>query len=110
METLQMQTFRKNNVDISPIQFPSGLSQSPNIPSREKRLKIREFISWAACFAVICGLTGMLKFLKIGITMDSVTSALFYLSLAGLIYFVTRIVMMSKSRIQMHSSHLPELN
>jgi hypothetical protein len=110
METLQMQTFRKNDVDRSLIQFHPGLSQLPDSLNREKRLKIREFISWSACFAVIGGLTGLLKYLKIGITMDSVTSVLFYLSIAGLIYFITRIVMISKSRVQVHSNHLPELN
>ena len=110
METLQMQTFRRNNVDISPVQFNAGFSQQPISPIREKRLKIKEFISWAACFAVISGLTGLLKFLKVGVTMDSVTSALFYLSLAGLVYFITRIVRLSKSQVQIHSNNLHELN
>jgi hypothetical protein len=110
METLQMQTFRRNNVDISPVQFNSGFSQQPVPPIREKKLKIREFISWAACFAVISGLTGLLKYLKVGVTMDSITSSLFYLSLAGLIYFVTRIVRLSRTQVKIHSSNLHELN
>jgi hypothetical protein len=110
METLQMQTFRRNNVDISPVQFNAGFSQQPIPPIREKTLKIKEFISWAACFAVISGLTGLLKFLKVGVTMDTVTSALFYLSLAGLIYFIARIVRLSRSHVQIHSNNLHELN
>ena len=105
-----MQTFHKNDVDISPIRFNSGLPQQANSSDTEKRLKIREFISWSACFAIICGLTGLLKFLKVGITMDTVTSVLFYLSLAGLIYFVARIIMMSKSPVQLHARNLHELN
>ena len=105
-----MQTFRRNNVDISPLQFNAGFSQQTGSPIREKTLKIKEFISWATCFAVISGLTGLLKYLKVGITMDTVTSALFYLSLAGLIYFIARIIMLSKSRIQIHSNNLHELN
>ncbi|HEY2348407.1 MAG TPA: hypothetical protein VGH64_05300, partial [Puia sp.] len=65
---------------------------------------------WSVCFAVVCGLTGLLKYLKVGVTMDTITSALFYLSLAGLIYFITRIIMMSKSPVQLHSTNLHELN
>jgi hypothetical protein len=110
MKRLQMQTFRRNNVDISPLQFNAGLSQQTGSPIREKTLKIKEFISWATCFAVISGLTGLLKYLKVGITMDVITSALFYLSLAGLIYFIARIIMLSRSRIQVHSKNLHELN
>ena len=105
-----MQTFRRNNVDISPVQFNAGFSQQPIPPVREKKLKIKEFISWAACFAVISGLTGLMKFLKVGITMDTVTSALFYLSLAAMIYFITRIVILSRSQVQIHSRNLHELN
>jgi hypothetical protein len=110
METLQMQTFRRNNVDISPVQFNAGFSQSTSSPSKEKRLKIREFISWTICCAVVFGLTGLLKFLKVGITMDSITSSLFYVSLAGLIYFITRIVLISKIPDQVTSGKLHELN
>ena len=105
-----MQTFRRNNVDISPVQFNAGFSQQPIPPIREKTLKIKEFISWAACFAVISGLTGLMKFLKVAITMDTVTSALFYLSTAGFIYFITRIIVLSRSHVQVHSSNLHELN
>ena len=105
-----MQTFRRNNVDISPVQFNAGFSQQPIPPVREKRLRIKEFISWAACFAVVAGLTGLLKYLKVGITMDTVTSSLFYLSLAGLVYFVARIIILSRSRVQIHSGNLHELN
>lgn len=105
-----MQTFRRNNVDISPLQFNAGFSQQPVSPIREKTLKIREFTSWAVCFAIIFSLTGLLKYLKVGITMDAITSTLFYLSLAGLIYFIARIVMLSKSRIRIHSNNLHELN
>ena len=105
-----MQTFRRNNVDISPVQFNSGFSQQPISPIREKTLKIKEFMSWSACFAVIAGLTGLLKYLKVGITMDTITSILFYLSLAGLIYFVIRIVRLSRSQVQIHSNNLHELN
>ena len=105
-----MQTFRRNNVDISPVQFNAGFSQQPISPIREKSLKIREFLSWTACFAVISGITGLLKFLKVGITMDTVTSALFYLSLAGMIYFIIRIVRLSRTQVQIHSSNLHELN
>ena len=105
-----MQTFRRNNVDISPLQFNAGFSQQPAPPVREKTLKIREFTSWATCLAVIFGLTGLMKFLKVAITMDAITSTLFYLSLAGLIYFIYRIVVLSRTRVHIPSAKLHELN
>ena len=105
-----MQTFRRNNVDISPVQFNAGFSPQPIPPVREKTLKIKEFISWAACFGIISGLTGLLKYLKVGVIMDPITSSLFYLSLAALIYFVTRIIMLSRTQVKIHSNNLHELN
>ena len=105
-----MPTFRRNAIDISPARFSSGFSQAPVSPNQEKRLKIREFISWSVCFAIVTALTGLLKFLKVGITMDTVTSILFYLSLAGLIYFVTRIILLSKNPVHLPSRNLHELN
>jgi len=88
----------------------SGFSQAPVSPNQEKRLKIREFISWSICFAIISGLTGLLKFLKVGVTMDSVTSILFYLSLAGLVFFVTKIIMICKNPVDLNADNLHELN
>jgi predicted membrane channel-forming protein YqfA (hemolysin III family) len=105
-----MQTVREKAIDTSPAQFGSGLSQSPSSHDQEKRLKIREFISWSVCFAVVCGLTGLLKILQIGVTMNTVTSALFYLSLGGLIYFVTRIILISRNPVRLHANNLHELN
>src|SRR4051812_8764345 len=87
-EKLQMHTVQENDLGMSPIRYNSGFPQTADSLRKEKRLKIREFISWAACFAVVSGITGLMKFLKVGVTMDSVNSALFYLSLAGLAYFI----------------------
>jgi hypothetical protein len=63
-----------------------------------KRLKIKEFISWSVCFVIITLITGLLKFLKIGVTMDSVTSGLFYLSLGGLTWLIYKIFKLSKNQ------------
>jgi hypothetical protein len=111
IETLQMQTIREpKTIDISPTGFKSNFPTSPVSPNQLKRLKIREFISWSVCFAVVCGLTGLLKFLNVGITMGPVTSTLFYLSLAGFIYFVTRIIRISKNPVALNTHNLHELN
>ncbi len=104
-----MQTVRKQNMK-SP-GFSSSISNIPVSENQAKRLKIREFISWAACFAVITGLTGMLKILKVGITMDSVTSWMFYLSIVGLVYFIFRIISISRNPVQMmERNQIHELN
>lgn len=41
------------------------------------RLKMRESVSWAICFAVVAGITGALLVYKIGVTMSDITSILF---------------------------------
>jgi len=61
------------------------------------RLKIRESVSWAICFAIIAGITGALLAYKIGVTMSDITSILFYFSLLGLVAFVARAVRLSRS-------------
>ena len=104
-----MQTVRGQKViDVSADGFRTSPSQY-SVSNQEKTLKIREFIAWSICFGVVAGLTGMLMYLNVGVTMESVTSILFYLSLAGLIYFVSRIILTSRKPVQMgHPRH--ELN
>ena len=106
-----MQTIREQkSIDISPAGLRSSLSQAPVTTNQVKRLKIREFISWSVCFAVISGLTGLLKILKVGVTMDTVNSILFFGSLAGLIYFISRIISLSRNPLPLNSNSLHELN
>ena len=88
----------------------SSISQTPDSPNQAKKLKIREFISWSVCLAVISGLTGLIKFLKVGVTMDTVNSALFYLSLGGLIFFISKIIRLSKNPVQTGFQASHELN
>jgi hypothetical protein len=105
-----MQTVGEQNM-ITP-GYSASFSKVQVPANQTNRLKIREFISWAVCFGIITVLTGLLKYLKVGVTMDSVTSALFYLSLFGAAFFIYRIIMLStsKSRIQLEGNNLHELN
>src|ERR1700719_4015807 len=104
-----MQTVRGQRIiDVSGAGFRTSPSQS-QVSNQENTLKIREFISWSVCFAVVAGLTGLLMYLNVGVTMESVTSILFYSSLAGLIYFVSKIILTPRKPVQMaHPRH--ELN
>ncbi len=77
---------------------PAASPDAVLINNQVKRLKIKEFISWAVCLFIIMLITGLLKFLKIGVTMDSVTSGLFYLSLGGLTWLTYKIVKLSKNQ------------
>jgi hypothetical protein len=104
-----MQTVREQEM-VSPAGFNSPLSQTPVSANQTKRLKIREFVSWSVCFTVVSLLTGLMKFMKVGVTMESVNSGLFYLSLAGLIYFISRIVVILKNPIRMNHHLRHELN
>ena len=110
-ETLQMQTVRRQNrTDVPSSGFKSQISQVPASKNQAKRLKIREYISWSACFFVITLLTGLIKFLKLGITMESVTSTVFYLSLAGLVYFISRIYQISRTTVREKGPEVVHLN
>ena len=94
-----------SNPGIKPTPSYAGISEN-----QVKRLKKREFISWSVCFAVISLLTGLLKFLKIGVTMDSVTNVLFYASLISLAYFIYRIFSLPGNSIEVKNHNYHELN
>jgi len=68
---------------------------APRTPAR--KLQIREAISWSVCFAIVALLTGALLLYRIGVTMSGITSLLFYFSLAGLLFFTIRAVLLSGS-------------
>jgi hypothetical protein len=101
LKRLQMHTIRgQKTIDTSQAGFRSSFVAEQVSTNQVKRLKIREFISWSVCFAIITIITGLLKFLKIGVTMDSVTSVLFYFSIAGLGWFIYKIYSLLKYPIQ----------
>lgn len=95
-----MQSLREqlSGIDRSLSGFKSSFPALENHLNADKKLKVREFISWSVCSGAVSALTGLLLFLKIGITMESVTTGLFTLSLAGLAYFVVRIFFLTKSK------------
>ncbi len=106
-----MQTIQKDKVTDS--HFSALTSIGTNIPVRvhlDQKLKRREYVSWAISFAVISLLTGLLKFLKVGVTMDSVTSGLFYLSILGLVYFIYKIFSSPKRYAVQNHSGVDRLN
>jgi hypothetical protein len=106
-----MQTIREQKMaDKLPVRLTSTYSTDQNLLIQVKNAKIREYKSWSACFAIISGLTGLMKWLKIGITMDSINSILFFSSIAGLIYFVSRIYLLLKNPARSGSKSLHELN
>lgn len=107
MQTLSGQKTRNDSTST----FQSSVSPDVvSINNRAKQLKIREFISFSVCLAIIALITGLLKFLKIGVTMDSVTSGLFYLSLGGLTWLIYRIYKLSKDQVQTNKLSKHELN
>jgi len=108
-----MQTVsEQNETGISPAGYKpyQTTGQTPVSADQAKRLKISEFKSWFACFAIIVLLTGLLKVLGLGVTMETVTSILFYGSLAALAYLIYRIRSLSRGPIQINGNNLHELN
>lgn len=101
--------YNQEAIDTSTSGF-TGMPKPPSVSNQARKSKIREFISWSVCFAIVAGLTGFMKFLKIGVTMDSVTSILFYLSVAGLIFFIFRIALLSKNQANLNVNNVHELN
>ena len=106
-----MQTVHEQSrMETPSARFRPSHSQAPASENQVKKLKIREFISWSVCFAIVAGLTGLLKLLKVGVTAESITSTLFYISILALGWFVFRIVTLSRNPVQVKSSTLHELN
>jgi hypothetical protein len=112
MKELQMQTIQKppsryNRSESGILNtIPTG-----SISSEEaKKMKIREFISWSVCLAIVTSLTGLLLFLKVGITMESITIPLFWLSLGGMLYCISRIILISRRPLHFKASPVHELN
>ena len=100
----------QKEVAISPSSFISGSSEVPPSSSQLKRLKTREFISWGVCFGVVTLLTGLMKLLRVGITMEPITSIFFYLSIAGLVYFMSKAIRLSKAAPPAQSPDLARMN
>lgn len=84
---------------------PPPISISP-----EKRVQFRDSISWLICFAIVAGITGALLIYKIGVTMSNVTSILFYFSLAGLVFFTVKAILLFRSRDGISHTKSPQLN
>ena len=96
-----MQTIRQKPrlVDFPEASFTAQITRKIISQKHIKSLKISESLSWIVSFSVIVLITGVLKFLKLGVTMSTVTSGLFYLSLAGIAYFIFNIIRINKIRI-----------
>jgi len=106
-----MDTVREQaRMNIQSSGFIPNYSPSSTTENQSTRIKIRESISWLVSFALITFLTGLLKFLKIGVTVESITSALFYTSLFAVSYFIYRIVVLSRNTVQLKKENLHELN
>jgi hypothetical protein len=106
-----MQTIKgekKQNIDLS--SFKAISSPSPVLRNQANKLKVREYISWSISFGVIFFLTGLLKFLNVGVTMDPVTKTLFYLSIVGLICSIYKIISVPRANIRHESSRFHNLN
>ena len=95
MESLQQEA-RVTNVVRSgeKIFIPGSTTASPSA----RKLQIRDAVSWSVCFGVVAMLTGALLLYNIGVTMSTVTSLLFYFSLAGFIFFVARAILLRNAR------------
>lgn len=106
-----MQTIHGEKIqNIGLSAFNGIVSPAAVMANQAKKLKIREYISWSACFGVIFILTGLLKFLKVGVAMDMVTSAFFYLSILGLSCFVYKIISFPKSYVEKETADFHNLN
>lgn len=95
-----MQTIRQTPqlADFPESSFTAQITRQLLAQKEVKSLKISESLSWIVSFSVILLITGVLKFLKLGVTMGAVTSGLFYLSLAGIAYFIFNIIRINRIR------------
>jgi hypothetical protein len=107
-----MQTVREEAqvIEISQNGFNSSFNGKTIGKDQAKRLKISEFKCWTASFAVISLLTGALIYLKVGVTMETITTSLFFLSLGGLIYSVYQLIHLSRTPRTYSHSNVHQLN
>lgn len=94
-----MQTTREQiRKTVSTADFRPSLTPAQALVSEnpEKRVKMNEYKSWSVCFSVIVLLTGLLKVLKLGVTMETLNSLLFYGSLGALAFMIYRVRSLSK--------------
>lgn len=98
-------------IDISKNGFNSNFTGHANQTAvRTKKLKISELKSWALSCGVISALMGLLLYLKVGVTMETITASLFFLSLGGLIYSIYQIVLLVRQPAQYDVKPVPGLN
>jgi hypothetical protein len=94
---MEQQSQEARIVDIS--QSGKSLFKSVPTPSAStKRLQIRESVSWSICFAIVAAITGALLIYKIGVTMSVVTFIMFYFSLAGVAFFIAKLIRLYRSK------------
>jgi hypothetical protein len=107
-----MQTVSNNarRIDTSPNSFPNSYPRIPDPIRQIRKLKISEFKSWTICFGIISFLTGMLMYLRVGVTMETVTASLFFLSLAGMIFYVYKLILLSREPARLESNSRNDLN
>jgi hypothetical protein len=107
MQTITGQT---RTITTASSSLVTPFSQNPGGSEQSTRLKIKDFRSWSICFAVIAAITGTMKWMSLAVTMEAITSGLFYLSMAGLIYFIFRILALSGTPAQKNLLTRHELN
>ena len=107
-----MQAIRHNpqEIDFSESSFQSKIITTSISKKDAKRLRIKEFKSWSFCFGVVALLTGVLIYFQLGVTMESVTLPLFFISLSGLIYFISKVILFSNSGNPEDVSSASQLN
>jgi len=96
-----MQTIldKTHGIGRAPSSFQAVVAPETVSSGSENKLKTREFISWAACFAVLFLITGLIKWMGLETTMGSVTNFLFFVSLAGTAYFIMRALGISRKSL-----------
>ncbi|HSZ31749.1 MAG TPA: hypothetical protein VK772_00485 [Puia sp.] len=99
---------KTGEIRTSAFKSPASLNSFAAKPS--KSLIKNENISWLICFGIVSFLTGMLKFLKLGVTMDTVTSVFFYVSSIGVFYFLYKIFSAPKTSPAKNAGSFHSLN
>ena len=101
-----MQTIldKTHSIGRAPSSFQAAITPETVRPGSKNGLKTSEFISWAVCFAILFLITGLIKWLGLETTMDFVTNFLFFVSLAGTVYFIFRALSISRKALEITST------
>ena len=87
----------RNNSGFSEVEASrEPATATTNLSESDDKTARRDALSFSISFAVIAVRTGAMLLYKVGVTISGITSLLFYASLAGMLFFAVRAILLTR--------------